>query len=252
MAVAGLTRAVWPGPVRNSDHYLGGLGVLPFPLRGDADGLPLLELADAADQRGVAEAFGAFTDRWREHDEREERRLAYVAVTRPRRLLLCSGYWWGDGHEAPAWAVGLPGGDPGGLRGRRGRFPGGRLGAGAVAGERESDGRAGAAGAVAGRPARQPPAGDGRGRGDGAQLPHRRRRDRRRAGEACGRGGDGRRGRSGEAGWRRGGRGAGPGGRAAAGRRGAALATRGGSAARRAGAPRRPRRSGARSRCPST
>ena len=101
VAAAGLTRAVWPGPVRNSDHYLGGLGVLPFPMRGDADGLPLLELADTADQRGVAEAFGAFTDRWREHDEREERRLAYVAVTRPRRLLLCSGYWWGDGTKRP-------------------------------------------------------------------------------------------------------------------------------------------------------
>jgi DNA helicase II / ATP-dependent DNA helicase PcrA len=27
--------------------------------------------------------------------------LAYVAVTRPRRLLLCSGYWWGDGVKRP-------------------------------------------------------------------------------------------------------------------------------------------------------
>ncbi|MEH1012801.1 UvrD-helicase domain-containing protein [Micromonospora sp. CPCC 206060] len=101
VAVAGLTRGVWPGPVRNSDHYLGGLGVLPFPLRGDADGLPALELAGAEDQRGVAGALAAFTDRWRAHDEREERRLAYVAVTRPRRLLLCSGYWWGEGTKRP-------------------------------------------------------------------------------------------------------------------------------------------------------
>ncbi|HEX7745756.1 MAG TPA: PD-(D/E)XK nuclease family protein, partial [Micromonosporaceae bacterium] len=97
VAVAGLTRGVWPGPVRGSDHYLLGIGVLPFPLRGDADGLPRLELADAVDQKEVAGAFGAFADQWRAHDEREERRLAYVAVTRPRRLLLCSGYWWGEG-----------------------------------------------------------------------------------------------------------------------------------------------------------
>ncbi|MEH0972422.1 UvrD-helicase domain-containing protein [Micromonospora sp. CPCC 205546] len=101
VAVAGLSRGVWPGPVRNSDHWLGGLGVLPFPLRGDADGLPQLGLAEAGDQRAVARAVENFTDAWRAHDEREERRLAYVAVTRPRRLLLCSGYWWGEGTKRP-------------------------------------------------------------------------------------------------------------------------------------------------------
>ncbi|TDC82592.1 ATP-dependent helicase [Micromonospora sp. KC606] len=99
VSVAGLTRGVWPGPVRNSDHWLGGLGVLPFPLRGDADGLPELALTSVEDQRGVARALEDFTDAWRGHDEREERRLAYVAVTRPRRLLLCSGYWWGEGTK---------------------------------------------------------------------------------------------------------------------------------------------------------
>ncbi len=101
VSVAGLSRGVWPGPVRNSDHWLGGLGVLPFPLRGDADGLPELALAEADDQRAVARAVADFTDAWRAHDEREERRLAYVAVTRPRRLLLCSGHWWGEGTKRP-------------------------------------------------------------------------------------------------------------------------------------------------------
>ncbi|MBM0235394.1 ATP-dependent helicase [Micromonospora sp. STR1_7] len=101
VAVAGLCRGSWPGPVRNSDHWLGGLGVLPFPLRGDADGLPELALDEAGDQRAVARAVTDFTDAWRAHDEREERRLTYVAVTRPRRLLLCSGYWWGEGTKRP-------------------------------------------------------------------------------------------------------------------------------------------------------
>ncbi|WP_406078360.1 ATP-dependent helicase [Micromonospora sp. NBC_00858] len=101
VAVAGLSRGLWPGPVRNSDHWLGGLGVLPFPLRGDVDGLPELALDEAADQRAVARAVTDFTDAWRAHDEREERRLTYVAVTRPRRLLLCSAYWWGEGTKRP-------------------------------------------------------------------------------------------------------------------------------------------------------
>jgi DNA helicase-2/ATP-dependent DNA helicase PcrA len=97
VAVAGLTANVWPGAVRASDHYLKGVGVLPFPLRGDSAGLPTLYLTGAADQKAVNEALEDFAEQWRRHDEREERRLAYVAVTRPRRLLLCSGYWWGEG-----------------------------------------------------------------------------------------------------------------------------------------------------------
>ncbi|GAA3904129.1 ATP-dependent helicase [Actinoplanes auranticolor] len=101
VSVAGLAKGVWPGMTRGSDHYLMGIGVLPFPLRGDSDGLPVLDLSGAADQKDVAAALTAFSKAWREHDEREERRLAYVAVTRPRRLLLCSGYWWGDGVKKP-------------------------------------------------------------------------------------------------------------------------------------------------------
>jgi DNA helicase-2/ATP-dependent DNA helicase PcrA len=97
VAVAGLTWQVWPAPPKSSDHYLQGVGVVPFPLRGDAAGLPRLSLAGVTDQAGLEQARQAFEAAWKEHDEREERRLAYVAVTRARRLLLCSGYWWGDG-----------------------------------------------------------------------------------------------------------------------------------------------------------
>jgi ATP-dependent DNA helicase UvrD/PcrA len=99
VAVAGLSTEVFPGPARATDHYLGGLGVLPFPLRGDRAGLPALDLSPATDQKGVADAHKTFIADWAAHDEREERRLAYVGVTRPRRLLLCSGYRWGEGKK---------------------------------------------------------------------------------------------------------------------------------------------------------
>ncbi|HLL68020.1 MAG TPA: ATP-dependent DNA helicase [Micromonosporaceae bacterium] len=101
VAVAGLTDGVFPGASNAGDHWLRGLGVLPFPLRGDRAGLPVLNVASAVDQKGVAQAIDAFTAAWRDHDVREERRLAYVAVTRPRRLLLASGYWWGEGVKRP-------------------------------------------------------------------------------------------------------------------------------------------------------
>ncbi|GAA2367181.1 ATP-dependent DNA helicase [Dactylosporangium salmoneum] len=97
VAVAGLCVDVFPGASNAGDHWLRGLGVLPFALRGDHAGLPALDLSAVADVKGVVGALETFTRDWREHDVREERRLAYVAVTRPRRLLLASGFWWGEG-----------------------------------------------------------------------------------------------------------------------------------------------------------
>jgi DNA helicase-2/ATP-dependent DNA helicase PcrA len=101
VAVAGLTAGVFPGRPNSGDHWLHGLGSMPFELRGDHAGLPRLDLSKADDQRGVARAIDSFEAAWEAHDEREERRLAYVAVTRPRRLLLASGYWWGEATKRP-------------------------------------------------------------------------------------------------------------------------------------------------------
>jgi DNA helicase-2/ATP-dependent DNA helicase PcrA len=103
VAVAGLTKDVWPGRSSGSDHYLKGLGVLPFPLRGDRSGLPSLDI-EVADQKQLGRAVTDFEDAWREHDASEERRLAYVAVTRPRSWLIASGHWWGDGLKKPRGA----------------------------------------------------------------------------------------------------------------------------------------------------
>jgi superfamily I DNA/RNA helicase/RecB family exonuclease len=106
VAVAGLAKGVWPGRSTGSDHFLMGLGVLPFPLRGDRAGLPQLDIS-AADQKGLGRAATDFEEAWREHDAREERRLAYVAVTRPRSWLFASGHWWGDGVKRPRGPSGL-------------------------------------------------------------------------------------------------------------------------------------------------
>ncbi len=132
VAVAGLTAQVWPAPAERADHYLQGLGVLPFPLRGDAEGLPVFDPAGRHQQQQVEQARRAFEAEWQQYDEREERRLVYVAVTRARRLLLCSGYWWADQVKKPAGAVGVPDRDRPVLSGRAGRS--GWLGAAAAGG----------------------------------------------------------------------------------------------------------------------
>ncbi|MFI6508472.1 UvrD-helicase domain-containing protein [Streptosporangium sp. NPDC050855] len=61
---------------------------LPYPLRGDASDLPVLT--------GLSkEELAEFDERCRDRDLLEERRLAYVAVTRAHYLLIASGYRWG-------------------------------------------------------------------------------------------------------------------------------------------------------------
>ena len=94
----GSPRASGRAPIRSSDHYLVGLGVLPVPAARRRRRAAPARPGRRPDQKDVAPGAGRRSaTAWRAHDEREERRLAYVAVTRPRRLLLCSGYWWGDG-----------------------------------------------------------------------------------------------------------------------------------------------------------
>ncbi|GLW26638.1 ATP-dependent DNA helicase [Microbispora amethystogenes] len=81
--------SVFPAtPVTNS-RWTENPRKLPYPLRGDSSDLPELAGLDR-------EALGAFDERCRDRDLMEERRLAYVAVTRAHYLLIASGYRWGS------------------------------------------------------------------------------------------------------------------------------------------------------------
>ena len=97
VAVPGLARsstggaAVFPGKPQ-ATSWLSNARLLPFTLRGDAEDLPVLRGLEPDDVKAFTSALAA-------RDAREERRLAYVAFTRAERLLLCSGYHWGEGSN---------------------------------------------------------------------------------------------------------------------------------------------------------
>jgi DNA helicase II / ATP-dependent DNA helicase PcrA len=92
--VAGMTAKVFPVEGQPVADWTKQLATLPFPLRGDRGELPELRWQDTTDQVGARTAIDEFRAACKARGELEERRLAYVAVTRARDLLACSGYWW--------------------------------------------------------------------------------------------------------------------------------------------------------------
>lgn len=70
------------------------LGELPYEFRGDAAELPEFEWQAAETRKELLETLAEFKSAVGEHHEREERRLAYVAVTRARHALLLSASFW--------------------------------------------------------------------------------------------------------------------------------------------------------------
>jgi ATP-dependent DNA helicase UvrD/PcrA len=87
---AGLRSQVFPARPRVTTRWTENARLVPFPLRGDADDLPALP-----DLR--PESLDAFTKACSAREMQEERRLAYVAVTRAAFWVACTGYWWGEG-----------------------------------------------------------------------------------------------------------------------------------------------------------
>ncbi|MBA9007536.1 ATP-dependent helicase [Thermomonospora cellulosilytica] len=80
--------SVFPSPPQSPTRWTDNPRLLPFPLRGDRADLPVLGGLTKED-------LAAFDEACAERDLREERRLAYVAVTRASHLLIATGYWWG-------------------------------------------------------------------------------------------------------------------------------------------------------------
>ncbi|QGN59470.1 AAA family ATPase [Nostocoides sp. HKS02] len=113
VAVPGLTEASFPAHAQSqSSHdgsdwvvrtpsdkaWTGGLSQagIPFGLRGDREGLPVLDWQTAPDLKDLEDRVKAFRLDAGEYGVVEERRLAYVAFTRARKAMLLTAPIWAD------------------------------------------------------------------------------------------------------------------------------------------------------------
>ena len=93
VVVPDLVRTVFPATTVR-DRWTTSAWVLPYPCRGDARDMPSCA-------EWTKDGLAAFDDQCREHQEREERRLGYVAFTRARKVVIASGHWWGSTQKKP-------------------------------------------------------------------------------------------------------------------------------------------------------
>lgn len=82
-----------PSDPRTTRGWL-GFGELPYEFRADSSELPVLAWRAVHEQTEFGRAVDNFKELERSRHRDEERRLAYVAVTRARTALLVSGSFW--------------------------------------------------------------------------------------------------------------------------------------------------------------
>jgi DNA helicase-2/ATP-dependent DNA helicase PcrA len=98
VAVPGMVEGTFPD--RPKTHgWITERGSLPTSLRGDREHLPQLRLSGVQDLADLHARLEVFKQDNAAHLRQEERRLAYVAITRARTHLLLSGSWWRDGSK---------------------------------------------------------------------------------------------------------------------------------------------------------
>lgn len=98
VAIPGMNEGIFPSS--SDSRWTKEDGSLPWPLRGDRNDLPQWD----TDQPSLSEAVDAetvFRGEVLAHGVDEERRLAYVALTRAKDLLLCSATVWTGSRSKP-------------------------------------------------------------------------------------------------------------------------------------------------------
>lgn len=81
--------------------WISNVAKVPMWLQEDAHSLPEWRWKGDDDAKSLEASFGKWlSEDFADHENRERRRLAYVAMTRPRTRLLMAGYWYKKAENA--------------------------------------------------------------------------------------------------------------------------------------------------------
>lgn len=100
VGVVGLAAGSFPIQGRDAKGWLVA-GKLPFSIRGDAAKLPVFSFIKSQTQPELRDRFDDFQDQMRERSACEERRLAYVGITRAKNKLLLTASYYKRGAKKP-------------------------------------------------------------------------------------------------------------------------------------------------------
>jgi DNA helicase-2/ATP-dependent DNA helicase PcrA len=95
VAIPGLDDKIFPAPAK-SNNWTRTRQALPGPLRGDRAELPPFDLTATTDTTDLRWLLDTYDEAVKNRHADEERRLAYVALTRAKHVLLASGYVFDD------------------------------------------------------------------------------------------------------------------------------------------------------------
>lgn len=100
VAIPGLADRNFPNIGKKSDIWTRNAGSIPVSMRGDCDQLPAINFDNFSTNKNLKDGLERFNNQWKERKALEEMRLAYVAITRAKKGLICTTSHFRNGVNA--------------------------------------------------------------------------------------------------------------------------------------------------------
>jgi len=99
VAIPGLADKTFPSVGKKSDDWVNNAGSIPVSMRGDCEQLPSINFDSFSTNKNLKDGLERFEDQWKARKSMEEMRLAYVAITRAKKGLICTTSHFRNGEK---------------------------------------------------------------------------------------------------------------------------------------------------------
>jgi DNA helicase-2/ATP-dependent DNA helicase PcrA len=99
VAIPGLAEKTFPSVGKKSDNWVKNAGSIPVSMRGDYEQLPSINFDSFSTNKNLKDGLERFEDEWKVRKSMEEMRLAYVAITRAKKGLICTTSHFRNGEK---------------------------------------------------------------------------------------------------------------------------------------------------------